>query len=165
MYNDIRDALVAEAREWIGTPWVPFGRRKGVEADCIFLEEVGRVVVGFRGKHHGYSMLPKDGHLQRYADAELKTILERQFDRREVADVPIDELLPGDLALFRGRNPHEPQHFGMIAIHPSRALDHVRTLIHAGGDRQRGRVMEHSFSNSKTWMRRLWKIYRFPGVK
>ena len=165
MYSDTRDALVAEAREWLGTPWVAFGRRKGVEADCIFLEEVGRVVVGFRGRHTGYSMAPKDGHLQKYADAELRTVLERPLDRRETPDIPVEAMLPGDLVLFRGRNPNEPQHFGMIAVHPAKGLEHVRTLIHAGGNRENGRVMEHSFSNSATWMRRLWKIYRFPGVK
>lgn len=163
MRNDIRDRLVAEAREWLGTPWRPYGRTKGEAADCIFLEEVGRVVCGFKGRHYGYSMLPKDRHLERYANKELRIVTRRVSDERAHCGIEVNMMLPGDLALFRDRNPNEPQHFGMIAIHPS--LPHVRTLIHANGNMNGGRVVEHSVSNSKMWMRRLWALYTFPGVE
>lgn len=154
-----RDALEAECWKWLGTPYRDFGRSLGKAADCIFPEEVGREVIGYPLRHSSYSKLPKDRHLEQIADKDLEIVAAAKTGPITDAD-----LRHGDLALFYGRNPNEPQHFGMIARHRDRSLAHVRVLIHAAGGPVGGRVVAQSFSNRPEWLAALCKIYRFPGV-
>lgn len=162
---DIRAELVSQGREWIGTPFTPYARRKGAAADCIFHEAIGRHVGVYNGNHKGYSLWPSDGHLVRYADAELVVTYKAEPGRRAPLHLPPELLLPGDLMLIAYANPDEGQHFGMIADHP--AVSGVKTFIHAmrRTDGNGGRVVEQPFSNSPRMMRGVVRLYRFPGVR
>lgn len=155
--SDLRAALVAEARSWIGTPFARYGRAKGRAADCIFLEEVGRAVGVYAGRNRNYSLQPAHGRLRARAEAEL-------LRRWEGPGDPRPALVPGRLALFHFATPTEPHHFGLIAPHP--ALAGVFTVIHAASDRfgDGGRVVEHSLSTSPRWLQRVSALYDFPGV-
>lgn len=165
---EIRAALVAEARQWIGTPYTPYGRVKGKAADCIFHEVVGRDVLGFKHRYGNYPLLPRGREIEARADRDL--ILQASA---EAGPIPFEALKPGRLALFVGNNPNEPQHFGMIADHPK--FPGAKTLIHAmGREGGGGRVIEATFATAAEWgqrgavrsvTRRLWKVYEFPGVE
>jgi cell wall-associated NlpC family hydrolase len=113
------DSIAAEAREWIGTPFVWQGRVKGVGVDCKGL--VAGVAKAC-GRPEGESLEALAGDYDEPVDVRrLREGLARLFDL--VADVR-----PGDVLLLtvRGR----PQHLGI-------ALDE-RRMVHcyATGPRQ-----------------------------
>lgn len=163
----MRDELVKECRTWIGTPVFPRGRKKGFAADCIFQEEVFRVVAGYDKRHVEYSLMPINRELERQLDADMVCVA--------VADgkpIKFDQLLPGRIALFVGRNPNEPQHVAMIADHQK--TEGVKTIIHAyGTQRTGGQVVEHTLCSResvrmngevRSILGLLWKLYDAPGV-
>lgn len=163
---EIRDALVAETRTWIGTPYAPYGRTKGVGADCIFFEAVGRAVLGTRNRYRSYPLVPRGRLIEQYADRDLLLIACAR-DRT----IRFSDFRPARLALFHGRNPEEPQHFGMLAVHPK--FPDAVTLIHAYGSEPRGKVIEATLTSREEWGRpgavrsftgRLWKLYEIPEV-
>ncbi len=159
-------AIVAEARTWRGTPYRNRGRIKGVEADCLFVEEVMRVVLGYTGRHSGYSMMPRDRQIEAVLDADMNLIV--NAGRRPIA---FSHMRQGRLALFNGADKNEPQHVGIIAIHPT--IPEARTLIHAyGGHNAKGRVIENTICTAQTFRRGgevrsllgdLWAVYEARG--
>lgn len=163
---ETREALVIEARSWVGTPYAPYGRQKGTGADCIFLEAVGRAVLGFANRYRSYALVPRGRLIEQYADRDL--MLAVCADHRPIR---FADLKPGRLALFYGRNPDEPQHFGMLAPHPK--FRGAITMIHALGREPDGKVVEATITSRDEWARpsaqrsftrRLYKLYDFPGV-
>ena len=165
---EIRAALVAEARTWVGTPYQPYGRRKGVEADCVFHHQVSRIVFGGGPDiPKRYSQMPSQRALEKAADASLILIA-----CAEASPISFSALKPGQLALFVGRNPDEPQHFGMLAEYPKNPA--WFSMIHAmGSEASGGEVVETIAVTPQSWgrfgeirsmKRRLWKLYDFPGV-
>lgn len=175
---ETRAALVAEARSWVETPYAPYGREKGVGADCIFFEAVARTVLGIDKRYRNYSLVPKGRLIESYADRDLVLVAcncaEPCDDCKGKAvrrGVRFADLKPGRLALFYGRNPDEPQHFGMLAEHPKFAG--AVTLIHANGREPAGKVIEATLTSREEWSRRgatrsftkrLHKLYDMPGV-
>ena len=120
----MRNEIIAEARTWIGTPYKSRGRIKGVEADCLFVECVLRDVAGYTGYHTGYSMMPRDRQIEAVLDADMNLIAGGVAER-----IRFRHLSQGNLVLFTGQDPAEPQHLAFVAVHPT--LQHVRTIIHA----------------------------------
>lgn len=176
---ETRAALVREARTWLGTPYAPYGRTKGTGADCIFLEEVARAVLGTGKRYRNYSLLPRDRLIERHADRDLVLIACNCAEpcegcaRRGIGPgIRFEDLKPGRLALFTGRNPDEPQHFGMLARHPK--FPEAVSFLHAmGRETSGGKVVEVTLTSRAEWRRpaafrsftrRLHKLYDFPGV-
>jgi len=133
-----REQIIAEARTWIGTPWVHQGRLKGVGCDCI---GVGLCVPRALGIFPpdfdvtGYSRNPDPqmlvGYLRRYMD-------------------PTDTPTGADLLLVRSHR--LPQHIQMLTFDG--------TVIHAI-DRIRG-VREHRLDTQRYPIASAW---RYRGIE
>jgi len=137
-----REAIVEEARRWIGTPFVHQGRVRGLAVDCIGLViETGRAcgVTAAMGDpawdFREYGPMPNAGRLLSVTESLLSR-------------VPVPEAAPGDVLLFRLAG--DPQHFGIFA---------GETVIHAY---QRFGCVEHRLAD--VWRARIMRAYRFPGV-
>ena len=131
-----RQAVVDEARSWIGTPWREHGRVKNVGADCAGLPlgiawDLGLNIPDFKE----YVVEPAPG--------VLKTEMDKRLDRISIVD-----LQPGDLLCFRWVE--RLQHIGVWT---------GSTVIHA----KRGRgVVEHRMN--ERWCGYVGAVYRYRGL-
>jgi NlpC/P60 family putative phage cell wall peptidase len=134
-----RQDVIAEARSWIGTPWVASGAAKGVGANCLgFLAGVARNVgldtlADAFVPYGGFALPPQPAALLRGM-------------RRHLARTPWPQARPADLLLFD---------LGDGLRHVA-LLTAPRTIIHA--TQSKGRVVEH---------RLIWSVhsaYRIPGL-
>jgi cell wall-associated NlpC family hydrolase len=114
--------IVAEARAWLGVPWVHQGRG-GLGVDCAGL---ARVV----GQAFGFAMDRPAYHRTGNGEEMMRTLR----NEPHIREVPIRPLQPGDLVImaFDG----VPHHIGIVGDH-RRGL----SLIHA--DMHRRKVVEH----------------------
>lgn len=145
-----RDAIVAEARSWLGTPFRHQGRAKGVGVDCIglvlgvglalgLIDLEGRTPDELR-RLSAYRRSPNGYQLRRGCDDVLTRL-------------PPQAWSDGDVLLFAGRA--LPQHMGIVST-----LDAAPALIHCHGDV--GRCVEHRLD--ATWRGRVVQGYGFRGV-
>jgi len=144
-----RSDVVAEARQWLGTPYHHGASVKGAGCDCIGLIIGVARCLGMPEaaafdqdiRYKGYSRPPNPRLLIQACDDYL--------DR-----VPIvSDALQGDIAL--GRIEIEPQHFGILsAIDPP-------YIIHAYS--QIKRVTENRAD--ARWQSKVLRIYRYRGIE
>jgi NlpC/P60 family putative phage cell wall peptidase len=141
-----REAIVAEARTWLGVPWLHQGWRKEIGCDCIGLVRgVGHALGLFdasdenpvNARFIGYPREPNPA-LMRAALALYLFPAERHA------------IWPGDVLWLRFDG--EPRHLAILAdggnvIH---ALESV------------GKVVEHRLD--ERWAQRCIGSWRFPGV-
>lgn len=147
--EDLREAVLIEAGEWVGTPYRHQHRAKGLAVDCIGLiwgvgEAAGvlDVDMGKAQQFLGYTRLPNP---RRMLEA-LET-----FFVAAPADVQ-----PGDfawLAWDAARN--LPQHLAILGQWRDQP-----TLIHA--DSVQGKVVQHGFTMEWPGLVKSW--WRFPGL-
>ncbi len=145
--------IVAQARTWLGTKYHHQGRLKKSRngpggVDCVGLV-VG--VVHELGIHDGngnvlslydetnYSFYPEGERLVRSIEKHLRK-------------VPYEEMQIGDVLLFKFHR--DPQHIGLLTDYPTGGIG----VIHCNSSA--GKVVEHPLS--KTWLRLLVDVYRFP---
>lgn len=114
MSADVRTAIVAEARSWVGTPYHHHGRVKGVGVDCaqillaVYADALGLAPSFDVGQYS------TQWHLHRSEEIYLEW-LSRAGARQ------VDEPQPGDIAMFQfGRT------FSHSAIHTGDGL-----VVHA----------------------------------
>ncbi len=128
-----REQIIAEARTWIGTPWVHTGRLKGIACDCI---GVGLCVPRALG------IFPAD------------------FDVTGYSRNPEPRILLGYLRQYMDRTDH-PTGGDLLLVRPYRLPQHIQmltfdgTVIHAI-DRQRG-VREHRIDVNRYPIASAWK--------
>lgn len=142
-----REAIVAEARTWVGTPFRHQARVKALGVDCVGLivgvcRALGLVAPGFDVR--AYPRLP-DGHtLIAECDKHLRAIAR-------------DEMRAGDAIVARFDS--GPQHFGIVAAYRHGGL----AIIHAASSR--GRVIETrlQFGAAPRSMKFV-AAYALPGV-
>ncbi|MFC4353051.1 C40 family peptidase [Fodinicurvata halophila] len=118
--NDLRRAVVAEARGWLGTPFRHGGRCRGAGVDCIGLAIGVAKALGLpHADAAGYPRRPDEGELARGLD-------------RLLTPCAPEAAKPGDLLRLscRGRATH-------VAIVTERGILHA----HAPS----GRVIEHGY--------------------
>lgn len=133
------DAVIAEARGYVGCRWRHRGRtRFGV--DCI-----GVVVLSYRAA--GIQMRDRVD----YGREPWNDGLDREM--REHFGDPVDDTQPGDVVTMRGLGQPEPGHVGIIAQHGG-----YLTLIHSYNATSNTRVIEHIVDDE--WRSRIAKIYR-----
>lgn len=134
-----RHDVVAEARSWIGTPWVASGAAKGVGANCLgFLAGVARnvglvCVADAFAPYGGFALPPQP--------TALLCGLRRHLERARLSRVE-----PADLLLFDLGD--GLRHVAMLSA--------PETIIHAY--QSKGRVVEN---------RLIWAVhsaYRIPGL-
>jgi cell wall-associated NlpC family hydrolase len=136
------EALVAEARRWLGTPFRHQGRIRGEGVDCIGLVLEPARALGLTDYRTGaYSRLPDAGAMREELARHLITVAR--------ADVR-----PGDILLLAA--PLSPCHLALVG-----ELADTLTMIHASGPI--GRVVEHGIDPA--WDGRIRGVYRFPGFQ
>jgi NlpC/P60 family putative phage cell wall peptidase len=146
--DDLRERIVAEARTWVGTPFVHQAAVKGVGVDCVMLlHEVG-VACGVMQSddakwiaYRGYSRQPNP--------RMMREALEKFLTRIEIADA-----LDGDIVWLFWRE-SMPMHLALRSSYNGR-----KNIIHALASAER--VVEHEFSSD--WRARVDSVWRYPGV-
>ena len=135
--------VVAEARSWIGTPYVHQASCKGAGADCLGLVRgVWRAVVGpepvkLPAYPPDWSEAARDEALLRGAGLYLDAVSDAQ---------------PGDVLLFRMRDGAVAKHLGILSV----ASDSP-AFVHAYSGHA---VVESPLS--APWQRRVVGTFRFP---
>jgi NlpC/P60 family putative phage cell wall peptidase len=139
-----RDAIVAEARSWIGTTYRHQASLKGVGCDCLGLVRgVWRAVCG--DEPEAVPAYSRD-----WAEAARCETLALAAGRHMIA-VPGMQFRPGDVLLFRWRA-------GLVAKHAAIATAPDK-MVHAHDG---AAVTEVAIA--PWWRRRLAFAFRFPGV-
>lgn len=122
-----RAQVVAEARAWLGTPYVHQHRARTVGVDCA-----GLII----GVGRGLGLLALDFDVNHYARQPTGDSL-LQMCREHMDELPLEQLQPGDvLAVHMGG---DPCHLGVVGDYPGGRL----SLIHAKQENRGGRVCEH----------------------
>ena len=135
------EAIVAEARRWIGTPYVHAASLQGVGCDCLGLVRgVWRALYG--GEPEALPAYSPD-----WAEATGRETL-RDTAVRHMTAVPLGDVAAGNLLLFRWRDGTPAKHCG-IATGDGR-------MVHAHDG---ARVAEVDLG---VWRRRLAYAFRFP---
>ena len=138
-----RAEVVAEARSWLGTPWVHQHRRKGVAVDCAGLvigvaRALGLVVAEF--DIGGYARRP---------NGTMVSTCDKHMTRVEQADMQ-----PGDVLVVAIEK--EAQHIGILGDYRHGGL----SLIHAASNP--GRVVEARLMSTRTM--RFAAAFTLPGT-
>jgi len=137
----MQDKLIAEARSYLGIPWVHQGRtKKGV--DCVGFILLSMWSLGIKTEEiKGYSRQP-DGVL-------LKHIMDNQPAMRPIGKDEKPE--KGDIVLFRIRK--HPQHVALLTDSNTAELG----MIHSYNGGQK-KVIEHDFADY--WRKKAVQYYR-----
>jgi cell wall-associated NlpC family hydrolase len=143
MTSVTRAQIVAEARAWLGTPWVHQHRTQGVAVDCA-----GLVI----GVARNLGLVPPDFDVQGYGRQPDGTLLDvcTQSMRR----VPQNAMQPGDVLVVS--LDADPQHMGILVPYRHGGL----ALVHAASNA--GRVIEHRLLLGAGMRYRA--SYALPGV-
>ncbi|MES1157224.1 MAG: NlpC/P60 family protein [Alphaproteobacteria bacterium] len=139
-----RRAILAEARDWIGTPYRHQASAKGAGCDCLGLVRgVWRALLGDEPE-----LAPP--YAPDWAERSGgETMLEAA--RRNLNELNIDEASPGDVLLFRMDAQSPVKHAAI--------LDEEARIIHAYW----GRAVVRS-RLAPWWRRRLAAAFAFPGA-
>ncbi|MCV0396197.1 MAG: C40 family peptidase [Rhizobiaceae bacterium] len=139
--SDLSERIVAEALDWVGTPYRHQGSTRGVGCDCLGLVRgVWRAVLGEEPEPAGAY------HTDWLASGE-EILLDAA--RRHCREKPVAAMRPGDLLVFRWRT-------GMSASHCGIAVSAER-FVHAY---ERHAVMLSWLAPS--WRRRIAGVFAFP---
>ena len=124
--DEVRAALIAEARSWLRTPWHHEARLKGVGVDCAQLLVGVYVAVGLI-EPPAIEHYPADWHLHRGDQKFLSYLL--RYARK------VDEGKPGDIAMFSyGR---ADAHGALVVDWPSIIHANVKTRLVQSDDAAR----------------------------
>lgn len=138
-----REAIVTEARSWLGTPYHHGASLKGVGVDCIGL------LIGIA---RNVGMLPPDWQPAPYpAQWHLHQAEERLMEGIAAAgcvEVSVAQRQPADILLFR---------FGQVCAHTALLLPEDY-MLHALLDRA---VVCHRLAGR--WEKRLARVFQWPG--
>lgn len=145
-----RQAVVAEARTWLGTKYQHQQMCKGAGVDCGML--VGGVAMG-AGVITREFWLERFASFQGYARMPANGMLERVC-RSFMAVKPIDEMAPGDVLMMRFKR--EPHHLAIVADHPMGGLSIIHALT------KPGYVVEHRLDAE--WRACVMECFAMPGV-
>jgi NlpC/P60 family putative phage cell wall peptidase len=136
--------IVAQAREWTGTPYRHQASLKGVGCDCLGL------VRGVWRALYGEEPERVPAYSRDWAEASAREAL-AQAGARHLVPVAREQIAPGDVLLFRWRA-------GLVAKHAA-ILTGIDTMIHAHDG---AAVAEVAFA--PWWRRRLAYAFRFPEL-
>jgi NlpC/P60 family putative phage cell wall peptidase len=143
-----REDIVAQAREWIGTPYRHQASLKGVGCDCLGLVRgVWRAVYGQEPER-------APPYAPDWAEAAGRETL-AQAAARHMTAAMLDEFAPGDLLLFRWRAGMPAKHAAIVAAQEKNEV----TMVHAHDGAAVAEV-----AIAPWWRRRLAFAFRFPNV-
>jgi NlpC/P60 family putative phage cell wall peptidase len=139
-----RAAIVAEAREWLGTPYQHQASLQGVGCDCLGL------VRGVWRALYGHEPEATPAYSRDWAEAANRETLALAA-ARHLTEIRCDQFQLGDVLLFRWRTGLSAKHAAIVTA-PDR-------MVHA----QDGAAVAE-VALSPWWRRRLAFAFRFPGV-
>jgi NlpC/P60 family putative phage cell wall peptidase len=140
-----RSLIIAEARGWIGTPYMHQASLKGIGCDCLGLVRgVWRAVIGEEPER-------APPYAPDWAEASKGEPLAAAAARHLLA-VPPDVFEPGDVVLFRWRANLAAKHAAIVTSSD--------TMVHAHGGAAVAEV-----AIAPWWRRRLAYAFRFPAAK
>jgi NlpC/P60 family putative phage cell wall peptidase len=140
-----RDAVVAAARTWIGTPYHHQASAKGIGADCLGL------IRGVWRDLYGEEAEPAPGYSRDWGEVNgTETLIEAA--RRHMSSCTIKEAKPGDVLIFRMKQGAIAKHAGILAT--------PTMMVHAVEDRRAAEVPLSAY-----WRRRLAAVFMFPGIE
>jgi NlpC/P60 family putative phage cell wall peptidase len=136
--------IVSLARAWIGTPYHHQASLRAVGCDCLGLVRgVWREAYGFDPEH-------PPAYARDWAESTgIETMLDAA--NRHLSTVPLNEIAPGHVLIFRLRPTTVAKHAAILAT-PS-------TMIHA---MEGGPTAEVPLS--PWWLRRIAAAYAFPAL-
>ena len=139
-----RTAIIAEARDWIGTPYRHQASLKGVGCDCLGLvRAVWRSLLGAEPRQ-------APPYSRDWAEASGEETL-AQAARAHLIEIAPSEFTPGDLLLFRYRERYPAKHAAIVTT--------SSLMVHAHDG-----AMVAEVAISPWWRRRLAYAFRFPDV-
>lgn len=138
----MRSAIVAEAKSWIGTPYLSNALVKGGGTDCAMLLVGVYGNVGLVPKEFDPRPYPPQWHVHRNEEKYLSYIL--QFVK-EVKGPPERVPLPGDLVMFK---------IGLVFAHGA-IVTEWPNVIHALGN---SAVVPDDISKNTIGKRALWLV-------
>lgn len=143
----LREQIIAEAFTWIGTPYHHQAMLKQVGADCVgFPAGVGKAC-GLVPRDWTLPFYPPEWHLH-HDDSLLETAIETLGCQAR----PLTDREPGDFLIFQ---------YGRTTAHTAILVaDDPEYIIHA----LLGRKITHQRLDGDV-LRRLRKVYAFPGVR
>ena len=142
MSDEFRARLIAEARGWIGTPYLHRASCKAHGTDCLGLVRgVWRAVLGEEPE-------PLPAYAPDWAEATRAEQM-RDAGERHLVPVALDAIRPGDIMLFRWRA-HLPAKHAAILVSEDR-------MVHAHD----GAAVAEVFL-APWWRRRLAFAFSFP---
>ncbi len=136
-----REAIIAEALSWIGTPYHHQASLKGVGADCL------GVVRGVWRSVHGYDAEKPPAYSRDWAEAASEETLLAAAGRH-MRPIGIDQRQPGDVLIFRFRATVPAKHAGI--------LTGPATFVHA---MEGGAACDVALS--AWWRRRIAGVFAF----
>ncbi len=138
------DRIIAAARLWLGTPYHDQASLKGVGCDCLGLARgVWREIVG-------NEPFPIPPYSRDWGETGCREVLV-EGARRMMIEVPVTDVGPGALVLFRMRPSAIAKHVGILTA-PDR-------FIHAY---ERLGVIEEPLTSA--WQRRIAFAFLFPSI-
>lgn len=140
-----RADIVAQARCWIGTPYVHQQSVRGAGCDCLGL------VRGLWREVHGAEPEAVPPYSADWAEPQRDEALWRAA-RRHLVEKPVAARAPGDAILFRMRTGSVAKHLGIVARDAP-----VPSFIHAYTGHG---VVESPLS--PPWARRIVACFAFP---
>lgn len=136
--------VVAEARTWLGTPWMHQASTKGLATDCIGLVVGVARALGIKEAAEYDAAIDVRGYGRQPDPVALLAASDRYLQR-----IDIDAAGPGDILLLRFEL--DPMHFAIVSgVAPV-------YIIHAL--EPRGRVVEHRVDT--LWRSRIMRAYRY----
>lgn len=139
-----RAAIVAEARAWIGTPYRHQASLKGVGCDCLGL------VRGVWRALYGTEPEAPPPYAADWAEAATGELL-AEAALRHLVPVAREDIVPGDVLLFRWRARLAAKHLGIVTA--------AGRMVHAHDGAAVAEV-----ALAPWWRRRIAYAFGFPGV-
>lgn len=167
-----REAIIAAARGWLGTPYHHQASVKGVGCDCLgLIRGVWRDIYGPEPE----TMPP---YTRDWGNATGSETLIAAACRHLTKLRDVREAGPGDVLVFRMRDGGVAKHAGLISAlprsaHLERDVRALRHLAHLEGeDRDETAFMIHSQEGlgvveiplGRWWLRRAVAAFQFPGL-
>ena len=138
------DAVIAVARRWLGTPYHDQASLRGVGCDCLGLARgVWRDLVGAE-----LQAIPP--YSRDWGETGVREVL-AEGARTMMIEMPIADIGPGTLVLFRMAPRAIAKHVGILTVDDS--------FIHAY---DRIGVIEEALTTA--WSRRIAFAFRFPAA-
>lgn len=142
MIEVTREMIVAEAREWEGTPFVHQGRVKKIGTDCVGL------IIGI-AKNLSLSQFDIRNYSMRPDPVMMRRLLDTNMQR-----IGFHELLPADVIYFRVS---VAQHLALVT-----EISPLMKIIHAYSRDVAMRCLEQPLGTF--WTKRIEGCYRFRGL-